>query len=222
MTDSLLTAPATQRTPVVRHSPVGHLADQIAATGSEQTVRLRETPYRAQAELRVSPAEAEVADRLASQFLGCPLPAPQRASGAGNPWVLWAGPGWYLVVDEDPASTGWGLVSGLRCALGGEYGQICASVVDVSAQRTILELRGPRARDVLSHGCALDLHPREFRPGHYAQTHLAKATVGLLQTDTTPTYRILVRCSYADYLARWILDAMAEYVQVTNDQCAEK
>lgn len=216
MTDSLLIAPETHRTPVMQHAPAGHLADQLCATGSTRTVRLRETPFRAQAELRVPPAEEEVACRLAAQFLGCALPAPGYSSGTGSPWVLWAGPGWYLVVDEDPASTGWGLVSGLRCALGGEYGQVCASVVDVSAQRATLELRGPNARDVLSHGCAVDLHPREFRPGHYVQTHVAKAAVGLLQTDTTPTYRIFVRSSYADYLTKWLLDAMTEYVQVTK------
>jgi heterotetrameric sarcosine oxidase gamma subunit len=35
-------------------------------------------------------------------------------------------------------------------------------VVDVSAQRTTLRLRGEHARDLLAGGCSLDLHPRVF------------------------------------------------------------
>jgi sarcosine oxidase, subunit gamma len=65
---------------------------------------------------------------------------------------------------------------------------------------------------VLAHGCPLDLHPRVFGLGHYAQTLVAKATVGLLQVGAEPDYRILVRSSYADYLSRWIVDAMSEYL----------
>jgi sarcosine oxidase subunit gamma len=36
---------------------------------------------------------------------------------------------------------------------------------------------------------------------------LAPASAG-----TGPTYRVYVRASYADYLARWLLDAAVEYV----------
>lgn len=196
----------------LRRSPAGHLAEDMAAVGDERTVTLRESAFPAQAELRVDPDQEEVARRAAAQFLGCGLPAPGRAEGWGRPWVLWCGPGWYLVVDTGGEVTGHGLACGLRAALGGEYGALCASVVDVSALRTVLELRGPRAREVLAHGCPLDLHPRVFGPGHYAQTLLAKATVGLLQAGAEPDYRILVRSSYADYLTRWIVDAMTEYL----------
>jgi sarcosine oxidase subunit gamma len=89
-------------------------------------------------------------------------------------------------------------------------GQQPGSVVDVSAARTTLELAGPRARDVLEHGCALDLHPRAFGPGQCAQTLLAKANVVLHQVDDAPTYRLLVRPSFARYLVAWLLDAMTE------------
>jgi sarcosine oxidase subunit gamma len=80
----------------------------------------------------------------------------------------------------------------------------------------VLELSGPFARDVLAHGCAIDLHPRVFGPGSCVQTNLAKAQVMLHQTATGPgraaTYRVFVRASYADYLARWLLDAAVEYL----------
>ena len=48
-----------------------------------------------------------------------------------------------------------------------------------------------------------------------AQTMLAKAQVVLHQTEPD-TYRILVRGSFADYLVRWLLDAMTEYVSETT------
>lgn len=31
------------------------------------------------------------------------------------------------------------------------------------------------------------------------------------QTDSAPTYRLYPRSSFADYLARWLIDAMREY-----------
>jgi sarcosine oxidase, subunit alpha len=82
--------------------------------------------------------------------------------------------------------------------------------VDVSAQRTTLELSGPRARDVLMTGCALDLYPTVFAVGACAQTLLAQAQV-ILHRVALDTYRILVRASFARYLADWLLDAMIEH-----------
>jgi sarcosine oxidase, subunit gamma len=82
--------------------------------------------------------------------------------------------------------------------------------VDVSAQRTTLLVGGPRARDLLAHGCALDLHPSVFGPGSCAQTMLARAQVVLLSQQEG--FLVLVRSSFAAYLAEWLLDAATEYV----------
>ncbi len=103
---------------------------------------------------------------------------------------LWLGPDWHLLVDETPPA---GTTS-----------------VDVSAARTILELKGPHARRILEHGCTIDLHPRAFGIGSSAQTNLAQAQV-ILHHTARDTYEIYVRASFADYLARWLLDAMVEY-----------
>ncbi|WP_336204809.1 2Fe-2S iron-sulfur cluster-binding protein [Nonomuraea sp. LPB2021202275-12-8] len=93
------------------------------------------------------------------------------------------GPDWWLVVRDGPAGEGW---------------------VEVSGQRTVLELAGPGALDVLITGCPLDLHPSVFT-GH-AQTLLAKAPV-IIERDGD-AYRIYVRSSYTAYLAEWLLDAL--------------
>jgi len=87
----------------------------------------------------------------AGRFLGLRLPGAGHAAGDGEPYVLWLGPGWYLVVDREGGETE--LLAGLPDA------------VVVSAARTVLELSGPGARDALSHDCPLDLHPRVFGPG---------------------------------------------------------
>ena len=92
-----------------------------------------------------------------------------------------------------------------RAALGTALG----SVVDVSANRTALELSGPAARSVLETSCSLDLHPRTFAAGRCAQTSLARIPVILHQLTEEPRYRILVRPSFAIHLATWLKDAWA-------------
>lgn len=86
------------------------------------------------------------------------------------------------------------------------------SAAELSAGYCVFELAGPSARDVLAHGCSLDLHPRVFGPGCAARTMVAKTQVVLAQTDDAPTYRLWVRTSFARYLAAWLLDAAGEYL----------
>ncbi|WP_354644698.1 sarcosine oxidase subunit gamma [Kitasatospora camelliae] len=190
----------------LRRSPLGHLDDVLAAhsTTGERGVRLREVPFLAQLDLQLRP-DGAAARRIASA-LGTPLPTePNTVSAAGHLRVLWLGPEEWLVVGPDGSAPA--TAERLHAALRDEPG----SVVDVSANRTTLELSGPSARPVLAKGCALDLHPRVFRAGHCAQTLLAKVNVILHQVDAEPTYRLLVRGSFAQYLADWLLDAMEEY-----------
>ncbi|GAA1225114.1 sarcosine oxidase subunit gamma [Kitasatospora nipponensis] len=190
----------------LRRSPLGHLSDVFAArsTGAERGVRLREVPFLAQLDVQLDP-DGPAARRIAAA-LGAPLPtAPNTVTLSGDLRVLWLGPQEWLVVGPD--GSGPATADLLREALRDEPG----SVVDVSANRTTLELSGPAARPVLEKGCALDLHPRAFGPGRCAQTLLSKVTVILHQVDAGPTYRLLVRGSFAQYLADWLLDAMEEY-----------
>ncbi len=84
------------------------------------------------------------------------------------------------------------------------------AVVDVSAQRTVIELAGPAARELLAKGCSIDLHPRVFGPGQCAQTTLARAPVILLPRAEN-AYWVFVRASFAEYCAEFLLDAMTEY-----------
>jgi len=65
---------------------------------------------------------------------------------------------------------------------------------------------------VLAKGCALDLHPQSFAEDTAAETMLGQTGVILLAVNGSgDDYRILVRASFARYLADWLLDAAEEY-----------
>ena len=119
--------------------------------------------------------------------------------------VLWLGPSEWLVAAE--AGVEGGLVRTLSGALQGAH----AAVVDVSGQRARLRLAGPQALDLLAKGMTLDLDAHAFPTGRCAQTLLAKAGVLIHRLDDRPTFDLYVRRSFADYLARWLLDAGAEH-----------
>lgn len=158
-------------------------------------VSVAEAPFRAAVNLRADPAAAAVSELLG----GCPPTEPNTETVLGDWSVLWLGPDEWLLLGPDGSAPD--LVERLRA--GG------VSAVDVSANRTTIELTGKHARDLLESGCALDLHPRVFAPGRCAQTMVAKAQVILRQTGEW-SYELLVRGSFAGYLATWLDDAARE------------
>ncbi|WP_328666040.1 sarcosine oxidase subunit gamma [Streptomyces sp. NBC_00322] len=192
----------------IRHSPLAHAAGRFAAVtrASGGDVRLAELPFLAQLTIRLE-AKGPAADAV-GVALGLQLPLePNTVVRAGDLHVLWLGPDEWLVVA--PPGSGPGLENQIRAAAGDEP----AAVTDVSAQRTTLLVTGPRARDLLAHGCPLDLHPRALGPGRCAQTTLARAQVVLVARDEPRAgFWLLVRSSFAGYLADWLLDAASEYV----------
>lgn len=189
----------------LRTSPLAHLAERMRAasvTGA-RGVSLTEWPFVTMVNLRVDPG-SEAADRI-GKTLGAPLPRRCGHTTASGPHtVVWLGPDEWLVLSQADAPT---VAAELREALGSDPG----SVVDVSANRTTLELSGPSARQVLEKGCPLDLHPRAFGPGRAVSTTVGPVAVLLWQVEDAPTYRLFPRSSFADYLARWLIDAMSEY-----------
>lgn len=179
------------------HSPLEGVA--LAA-------RVRELPFLSQVDLRADPADAGLMARLASAIGGRPPTEPNTAivSDDGTRHILWLAPDEWLVIGEP--GTGPAMEGAVRAAIGDDHG----SVVDVSANRTTLSVSGPRARDLLAFGCALDLDERHFKPGRCAQTMLARANVIIAPVGpaSEPSFRVLVRPSFAAYLAAWLNDAV--------------
>ncbi|HEU5225015.1 MAG TPA: sarcosine oxidase subunit gamma family protein, partial [Actinomycetota bacterium] len=77
------------------------------------------------------------------------------------------------------------------------------SVVDVSANRTVIELAGPSRHDLLSSACPVDLHPRSWGDGRCAQSVFGAAQVLLHERDGAT--RLFVRPSFADYVVDLLL-----------------
>ncbi|MGW1512206.1 sarcosine oxidase subunit gamma [Streptomyces sp. NPDC002394] len=190
-----------------QRSPLAHAADRLAAAtrSSGGAVRLAEVPFLAQINVRLD-AKSQAADAV-GLALGLPLPLePDTVVRVGELGAVWLGPDEWLVVG--PPGTQRDLEGRIRSAAGDEH----VSVTDVSAQRTTLLVGGPRARDLLSHGCRLDLHPRVFGPGRSAQTTLGRTQVVLVARDEPRAgFWVLVRSSFAGYLTDWLLDAAVEY-----------
>ncbi|MFD4872103.1 sarcosine oxidase subunit gamma [Streptomyces sp. NPDC058420] len=193
---------------VPRRSPLAGVADRLAAVtrASGGAVRLAELPFLAQVNVRLD-AKGAAADAV-GLALGLSLPLePNTGVRAGELTVLWLGPDEWLVVGAPDTQRD--LEHRIRAAAGDEH----VSVTDVSAQRTTLLVSGARARDLLAHGCPLDLHPRAFGPGRCAQTMLARAQVVVVaRSEPGAGFWVLVRSSFAGYLTDWLLDAAGEYV----------
>lgn len=170
---------------------------------------LRELPFLAQLDLRLDPDDTDA--RAAVESVVGTLPVePNTVHGGPDGAVLWLGPDEWLVIGSPNSEAG--LESRLRAALAAGVPDAPVSIVDVSANRTTLELSRPDARAILAGGCSIDLHPRAFGPGHCAQTLVSRAGVILWQTavEPAPTYRLLVRPSFAAYLAAWLTDAIGD------------
>ncbi|WP_314175152.1 sarcosine oxidase subunit gamma [Streptomyces winkii] len=200
--------------PPVRRSPLQHRADELERAGRADVVALREVPFLTQFNIRIryaagQPVPPETALPLPSP-LGLPR-TPNTVHRAGGRSAVWLGPDEWLVVG--PPGTATEAEGAIATALREvAAATACAAYTDVSAHSTALRLSGRRSRDVLRKVCSIDVHPRVFGGGACAQTLLARAARVLLVADGEPdTFLIFVRASFADYVADWLLDAMAEY-----------
>jgi sarcosine oxidase subunit gamma len=189
---------------LTRRSPLKGWESRFAVLPA--STNISEEPFVAMVDLWVEPTGPGV--NACAEVLGVPpLPTTPSTSVEGpDATVIWFGPQEWLVTSTSQAAEA--LEAQLR-EVTTEHG---GAAVDVSAQRTTVRLRGAHARDVLAKGCSLDLHPAVFGPGAAAQTMLGLAAVVLIPLDDKGTdYRILVRSSFAGYLADWLIDAAEEF-----------
>ncbi|MGW0683885.1 sarcosine oxidase subunit gamma [Streptomyces sp. NPDC002754] len=180
----------------------------------------RELPFLTQLTLRVTPGSA--AASTIEGYLGYALPGACRAQLDTEVKALCLGPDEWLLIA--PAGSAADLTAGLRSAIGEATGEEIgeaigdgfATVTDTSAQRTVLALSGPLLPEVLSQGCALDLAPGKADAGTCHTTLLAQAGVTLVVHEAGPrAVWLLVRSSFAGYLAAWLVDACTEYTGAT-------
>ncbi|MEU3642194.1 sarcosine oxidase subunit gamma family protein [Lentzea sp. NPDC034063] len=188
-------------------SPLSAWTDRLAALAPVLTAA--EVPFRSQLTVRVSDQDA-IAAMGAALGVRFPSAACTFTSGTGqfgDVEVLWLGPDEFLVVAPPD------LQVTIEEVLRGALGTVRGSVVDTSAQRTTVVLEGPEVRDVLAHGCSVDLHPASAPGGTCVQTLLARTGI-VLQVNGDDRFTVLVRSSFAEYFAAWLVDACSEYLAV--------
>ena len=185
----------------------------MAETWQRQSPLARRTPLDSAAGLAMSEraflakitVRGKVADDTVRDALGLSLPRePNTASSGPDHAILWLGPDEWLVVGP-PDSEG-ALSSTLETALPD------AAVIDVTEGYTTIRLGGPLARDVLSMGTPLDLHPRQFAAGAATRTLFARTTIILHKINEDPVFDIHVERSQAEYLWTWLEAASRPYI----------
>src|SRR5262245_35067709 len=140
-----------------------------------------ELPFLAQVDVRARDGAA----------LGFPT-EPNTWSRLGERDVLWLAPDEWLVIggpgDEDD------VMDEIESSLADTH----HSVVDVSANRTVIDLTGADRLELLSFACPIDLDQRVWNEGRCAQTLFGVAQV-LLQERADAT-RLFMRPSFAGYV----------------------
>ena len=136
---------------------------------------------------------------------GVDLPdTPQRVEGKDIAFI-WAGPDQWIAIAEREQNRD--IEVELKPLLDG-----LSSVVDQSDARAVVQISGPRARDVLAKGMPIDLHPRAFKANNVAITHASHIGIIFWQIDDAPTYQIAMFRSFADSFVHWLLESSAEFV----------
>jgi sarcosine oxidase subunit gamma len=135
---------------------------------------------------------------------GIALPATPRRVEKGALAFVWSGPErWLAHWAGDPPT-------GVEALLAEQLGDL-AAIVDQSHARILLRISGPRVRDALAKGVAIDLHPSAFRTGDTAMTSIAHIGVQLWQDDGAPSYVFSVPRSLVESFWHWLDASAAEH-----------
>ena len=176
--------------------------DSVIGGPTDAGVTLTEIPFQTRLVLRGQTADKTFTAAVKDALGIAPPTEPGTVASAKASRVLWTGPNEWMIYSDDT-----NLAATMTQAVAGMY----AAITEVTEHYTLIRLSGKHARDVMIKGCAIDLHPREFGPGQCVQSHLGRITVLFDQIDRTPTYDILVRASFAEYLWMYLEDAGLEF-----------
>lgn len=175
--------------------------------GTVATVAIREVPGFHTIDLRVAPGtstQAAVAEALGMDLPGKPGQTLEASvPGGGEAHVLCLASDWWLIVGFPEVEQ--------KLALLQLKDHYHFSVVDVSGQRTTIELEGPKASEVLAHLWDQDLREKSFPVESVSQGLMAKAPVIVFHIAPF-RYRVMVRSSFALHLWKALADAAEEWV----------
>jgi len=175
--------------------------------GTVATVTIRELPGLHSIDLRVEPNSSTHDAVIKALSIDLPLKPGQTSvmpvPDGDKAYALCLAPDWWLIVGLTEVEQ---QLSHLR--LNNDYH---LSVVDVSGQRTTIELEGPNAHEVLAHLWEQDLREKSFPVGSVSQGLMAKAPV-IVFNMARFRYRVMVRSSFALHLWKALVDAAEEWM----------
>lgn len=185
---------------IAKESPLGGKKH-----GTVATVSIREIPNLPAFDLRVAPGTLTHAAIAKALALNLPVKSGEAGSRSEESDVhaLCLAPDWWLLVGLQEVEQ---KLAPLRSQNHAHF-----SVVDVSGQRTTIELKGPKVRDVLAHLWDQDLREKSFPTGRVTQGLMAKAPV-IVWHIASVRYRVMVRSSFAVHLWKAVVDAAEEWV----------
>ncbi len=188
-----------------RHGLEAFLVAQSPASRDDGDLRIQLQADLGHINLRGNP-DSPAFLAAASSAVQQDLPVAANTMSLGEHRVYWLGPNEWQIVTA--TSNTQDIKTRLRESLAGQH----ASVSDLSGGQVALHISGPGALGVLAKGCTLDLHAGEFAVGSCAQSGLAKAGLLIGLIDDRPNFEIVVRRSFADYVARWLQHAAGEHI----------
>ena len=180
-----------------------NLAGLIGKGRKNPGVRVREKKLLGHLTLRGDAKDPAFAEGV-HKALGLELPVALSLVAKEDTSLQWMGPDeWLLIV---PGGQEFAVEHALRAALAGLH----ISVVNVSGGQQLLELSGPKVREVLMKSTSYDVHPDNFPVGKAVGTVFAKSQLVIRHT-AEDTWELLIRRSFSDYWWLWLQDAAAEY-----------
>ena len=133
---------------------------------------------------------------------GLDLPAVGRCVVTPQQLALSVRPGRWLLLSPR-AAAGVAAERWIRACAGQ------GAVVELSSALTTFLLGGPRARELLSRGCRLDLAPEVFQIGHAAATIMAQVSV--LLAAVPAGILLLTPASTAQHVGEWLAASAAPF-----------
>ena len=183
------------------------LSSFMKSQGTARTVapcvRVTLEPFMAHVNVRGNPQSPGFIN-AATTILGQNVPEPGRVTRADH-CVYWLGPEEFLVVSK--RFEGRELVTSLSGAFAGMH----AAATDLSGGQMLMTITGSAARVFLSKASTLDLHESVFAVDDCAQSTFAKASALFVLRNDEPASELVIRRSFADYAARWMLHAGQEF-----------
>ena len=174
-----------------------------ASSSNKNSVVITEYPLQSHLILRGRATDSEFVDGIAQATQLNISAQPNTVISFAEEAIYWLGPSEWLLVS--PYQRKDELIAALQQHLKGHF-----AVIDVSGGQTTLNLQGERVYEVLMKSSVYDFHPDNFQTGKCVQTTFAKAGA-LVSKKSDGSFDLVIRRSFTDYIAEWLLDAGKEY-----------